>query len=302
MSTVPLGPFDGRVAAVIGDFVCTTPNQDRVFLPPMQKREVHLRADFRYGPDDATLWPQPWVQQYCHLGAILSKPDDSDDPLSIMWWNPTRDDFKTFDGGIVDGLGELSRVKFLSFQTMMTSLENRHEDYKKTTPKPNQLLSSLVKALHDACHRLESLKTAYSEMRFGVTEFQCYYLEARGCLDYLELYKPRIDGDKAPAETVAKCVGAFTNVARVAQDFHTAGLPVWLIRPSNLWDTPVQSNILDIVTPVKPVDILWISQNDPPFPVVYRGPATHPDRHAAIHIYSRTWLVFKDPFAESSNG
>jgi hypothetical protein len=78
---------------------------------------------------------------------------------------------RTFNGSIVDGLGELLRVKFLSYQTMMTSLENRHEDYKKTTPKPNQLLSLLVKAMHDACHRLESLKTAYSEMRFGVTEF-----------------------------------------------------------------------------------------------------------------------------------
>ena len=268
----------------------------------MQKREVQLRADFRYGPDDATLWPQPWVQPHCHLGAILRKPDDSNDPLSIMWWNPTRDDFKTFDAGLVDGLGELSRAKFLLFQTMMTGLENRLEDYKKTTPKPNHLLSTLVKAMHDACHRLGSLKTTYSEMRFGVTEFQRYYLEARGCLDYLELYRPRMDGEKPPAETVANCVGAFTNVAHVAQDFHTAGLPVWLLRPSKLWDTPVQSNILDIVTPINPADTLIVSQNVPPFPVVYRGLATHPDKHSAIHMYSRTWLVFKDPFADSSKG
>ena len=268
----------------------------------MQKREVQLHADFRYGPDDATLWPQPWVQPHCHLGAILRKPDDSNDPLSIMWWNPTRNDFKTFDAGLVDGLGELLRAKFLLFQTMMTGLENRLEDYKKTTPKPNHLLSTLVKAMHDACHRLGSLKTTYSEMRFGVIEFQRYYLEACGCLDYLELYRPRMDGEKPPAETVANCVGAFTNVARVAQDFHMAGLPVWLLRPSKLWDTPVQSNILDIVTPINPADTLIVSQNVPPFPVVYRGLATHPDKHSAIHMYSRTWLVFKDPFADSSKG
>jgi hypothetical protein len=132
----------------------------------------------------------------------------SNDPLSIMWWNPTHDDFKSFDGSLVDGLGELSRSKFLSFQAMVTSLENRIEDYKKTS-KPNNLLSSLVKAMQDACLRLGSLKTTYSEMRFGVTEFQRYYLEARGCLDYLELYKPRMDGQKPPAETVANCVGRF---------------------------------------------------------------------------------------------
>ena len=61
------------------------PNQDQIFLPPLQSREVHLHANLRYGPDNPTLWPQPWVSVYCHLGAIPRKPDDSGDPLSIMW-------------------------------------------------------------------------------------------------------------------------------------------------------------------------------------------------------------------------
>lgn len=108
-SLVPLGPFDGRVAAVVEDFVCTTPNQTRIFLPSMRKAEVRLRADARYGPDDPTLWPQPWVERYCHLGAIPRKPDDPNDPLSIMWWDPTCDDFKSLDGSLVDGIGELCR-------------------------------------------------------------------------------------------------------------------------------------------------------------------------------------------------
>jgi hypothetical protein len=54
----------------------------------MQSTEVKLRADIRYGPDDPTLWPQPWVGLYCHLGAIPRKPDDPNDSLSIMWWDP----------------------------------------------------------------------------------------------------------------------------------------------------------------------------------------------------------------------
>jgi hypothetical protein len=150
---VPLGPFDGRVAARIKDFVCTTPNQNRIFLPSMQRREVYLRADVRYGPDDPTLWPQPWIQVYCHLGAIPRQPDDPDDPLSIMWWNPTRDDIQSYDAGLVDGIGVLSRSKFLSFQAMMTSLEDRLATYKTTAPKTNILLLSLVKAMQDACRQ-----------------------------------------------------------------------------------------------------------------------------------------------------
>jgi len=69
------------------------------------------------------------------LGAILRKPDNPNDPLSIMWWNPTCDDFKSFEESLVDGLGELSRPMFLSFQAMMTSLENRFGDYKKSSLK-----------------------------------------------------------------------------------------------------------------------------------------------------------------------
>ena len=223
---------------------------------------------------------------YCYLGAIPRKPDKSENPLSLMWWNPTRDDFKSFQGTHVDGLGELSGARFLSFKAMMTSLESRFEDYKKSSPKPNIHLLSIMKAAQDACLCLGSLKTTYSEMRFGVTEFQRYYLEVCGCLDYLEIYKPRMDGQKPPAETVANCIGAFTNVARIAQDFYTAGLPVWLLRPSELWDTPVECNILEVVTPVNPTDALCVSPHDPPFAPIFSGPASHPNRHGAIHIYS----------------
>ena len=127
--TVPLGPFDGRVAGIVKDFVVTTPNQSQIFLPPIQKRDVFLRADFRYSPDDPRLWPQPWIPTYCHLGAIPSKPDDPNDPLAPMWWDPTHDDFKTFDSGVVDGLGELKRSKFLLLRGLMINLESRLDNY-----------------------------------------------------------------------------------------------------------------------------------------------------------------------------
>jgi hypothetical protein len=56
---VPLSPFGGKVAAVVGDF-CKTPNQIRISLPLMHLTELKLRADVCYGSDDPTLWSQPW--------------------------------------------------------------------------------------------------------------------------------------------------------------------------------------------------------------------------------------------------
>jgi hypothetical protein len=237
---------------------------------------------------------------YCHLGAMPSKPDDPNDPLTLMWWDPTLADFKTFDAGIVDGLGEMKRSKFLLLRGLMMSLESRIDDFQKATP--NLFLSSMAKSMRDACQRLGSLKTTYSQMRFGLAEFQRYYLEVLGFLDYMEIYKPRMDGTKPPAETVAKCVGAFTFNARTVQDFHTAGLPIWFLRPSKIWDSAVNCNILKVVTPISPGDALCIAEHDPPFPRIFRGPANDPDRHGAIHVFSRNWLVFKDPFSEPSKG
>jgi hypothetical protein len=284
------------VAAVVQDFVCTTPNQTRIILPPKTTIEVRLRADVRYGPDDPTLWPQPWVEAYCHLGAIPRKPDDPNDPLSIMWWDPTGDDFDSFGGSLVDGLGQLTASKLLSLQQMMSSIEGRMEDHKKAFPDPNKHLLMLVRAMQDSFARLDSLKTTFTEMRFSVTEFQRYYLEMYGCLDYLEIYVGRIEGKLPPADSIMNCVGAITNVPRVVQDFYTAGLPVWFLRPSSLWDTPFRCNILETVTPLDPADILCVSDHDPFFRTIFIGSPADAKKHGAFYTSLRKWAVFKDPF------
>jgi hypothetical protein len=262
----------------------------------MQETEVKHRADVRYGPDDPTLWPQHWVEMHCHLGAIPRKPEDPDVPLSIMWWDPTCDDFESFGGSLVDGLGELSRSRLLSLREMMSIIESRIKEHKRNFPRTNQRLLLLVRAMQDSFARLDSLKTTFTEMRVGVTEFQRYYLEIYGCLDYLEIYKPRMEGERPQAETVMNCMGAITNIPRIVQDFHTAGLPVWFLRPSTNWDSPARCNILETVTPLDPADVLCVSENDPPFRTIFYGSSMDPKKHSAFYTYTRMWLVFKDPF------
>ena len=283
------------VAAVIGDFICTSPNQTQIYLPCMQKTEVRLRADSRFGPDDPILWPQPWVEAYCHLGSIPRKPDDVNDPLSIMWWDPTEDDFNS-SATVAGGLGELSGSKLSSFRKMKSDLESRVEDHAQTFPNPNKFLLLLVNGMRHSFTRLSSLKTTFAEMRTGVTEFQQYYLEIYGCLDYLEIYKPRMQGERPPAECVTNCMGAITNIPQIVQDFWTAGLPVWFLRPSSVWDSDVNCNILKIVTPLDPTEILCVDHHYPPFPPIFYGSSADPKKHNAFYSLSRMCLVFQDPF------
>jgi hypothetical protein len=182
---------------------------------------------------------------------------------------------------------------------MKCSMEGRIKDHKFSFKDPVKPLFLLERAMQDSFIRLESLKTTFTEMRVGVTQFQRFYLEMYGLLNYMEICRPRMDGERPPAETIMNCVGAITNVARTAQDFHTAGLPVWFLRPSTAWDSSCRCNILKIVNPLNPADILCVSEHFPPFPAIYYGSANDPKKQNAIHTHSRYWLAFKDPFGGS---
>ena len=82
------------------------------FPPPMQRQDIFLHSDFHYGPDDLTLWPQPFMYEYHHLGAIPRQPEDSKNPLSIMWWNLTHTHFVPLESGVFDRIGQLSTSKY----------------------------------------------------------------------------------------------------------------------------------------------------------------------------------------------
>ena len=153
--------------------------------------------------------------------------------------------------------------------------------------------------MQDAFTCLDSLKTTFTEMRLCIAEFQCYYLELYGCLDYIKIYKPHMDGARPPVESVKNCIGTITNIPHIVQDFYTAGLPIWLLQPSTVWDSPVRCNILKTVTPLNPDDVLCILEHYLPFPAIFYGSVTDPKRHGACYTHSQMWLIFKDPFGGS---
>ena len=131
-------------------------------------------------------------------------------------------------------------------------------------------------------------------MALGVTEFQHCYLELRGLLNYLKIYKLRIEGIESPATTVATSVGAITVLLQVVQDFFRAGIPIWYIQPCQPGSFP--HNVLNIVTPFEPINFLCLDKPDPPFPVIYDGDLNLHNRYDAYYRFLQTRLVFRDLF------
>ncbi|PBL01562.1 hypothetical protein ARMGADRAFT_907067, partial [Armillaria gallica] len=71
----------------------------------------------------------------------------------------------------------------------------------------------------------------FERLRLCVAETQRVALELRAYIEYHTTFTPRIH---SPSSIVWKAeldlVGAFTTSTLTAQEFHKAGIPVWLLR------------------------------------------------------------------------
>ena len=292
--------LDGEVGALIlqAKFFVTSANQPYIPNPPLgDQRQVQLRANSLYGNDDPILWPQPYMPFNAHFAAI-PRPN-SLEGHDIIWWHPEDRYFEQHSFGTSPflGLGKLVSPKFKCLEASVTSLLKRIEKYASSSPAQHHppTLKPYVKWLEHGLVQLQSVYTTFQQMVFIMRSIQRVWLETTALLDYMEVYKPRMDGHSPPAACIADTIGAFTNSIQVAQDFFTAGLPCWLIKPTS---TFVDQNILNIVELFNPTFIL--DRHPFPYPVIFKGPASAEEKYNSIHRYARNFLRCPDPFNATS--
>ena len=114
-------------------------------------------------------------------------------------------------------------------------------------------------------------------------------------LDYMEIYKPRMDGHTPPGD-VADTVGTITTSIHVAQDMFLAGLPWWLIRPSSAFCDEKISVIGEIFNPKEYVNLNPHKFN---YLVIFKGVATDLQKYCAMETFACNFLCSRDPFALS---
>ncbi|KAJ7140628.1 hypothetical protein C8R44DRAFT_726364 [Mycena epipterygia] len=296
---VPLGPFDGRVGAVVRigaeSYFITT---NTTYIPPLASVEtphrVYLRSDMRFGTDDPTVCPQPFSSNYCHLMAMPKRESCPD--LQVMWWDPTIQDFEA-GSAITRGLGKLAHSRLSRFLEPVNAIMRRCHQYKASTSKPPAIFGQLIQCMVMTLERLQTLPSTYDKMVFSVTTLQRSYLELHALLEYMTVFKPRMDsyGLRKSSPIVTPCMGTITHDAQMAQFLFDAGVPFWFLRPTYIFDS---ENILTI----EPVEALWFPlQQDLPkgHVVIYSGDNTDSKieamNRAALHVQ---W--YRDPFSRDA--
>ena len=292
---------DGKVGALVldGTHFITSPNQNHVPKPPFgRNRKVFLRENSLYGDDDPMLWPQPYNSFYCHHAAIPRPCSLSNH--QIIWWKPTEDCFDTYTHSMVSipGLGKLSKKQQQKLQSTVSFLISHVIEYTSSVIEAQvpSTLGPLVKMVEHGMARLQTVWMNFRQVSFSVRDVQRCWLEITAILDYMTIFKPRMDSMNTPPHPVATTIGVFTMEVRVAQDFFHAGLPCWLIRPASAWS---DINILNVVPLSDPDNHLVLEPHRVYCPPVYVGPATSSEKYHAIQKFARGFLRYPDPFGDA---
>lgn len=284
--------FDGVVGSVLSqgmEFVISA-NMTLIREPQMGQRHVTLRKDFRYGPDDYTLWPQLYLSQFPHHGCIPAQPVDGfNHDLAVLWWDPSPADLVQLGGNLLRGRVQLGPEAMSRLQKVADQIAARASSVQTR----NTHLSRLLNGLRQMLFRLRRLPMNEEMTRFSITEYQRYALEAIGALDYLQVYLPRINGDTPPATDTAETIGVFVTNDRLAQEFLQAGIPYWWIRP--LSDLPAAriDSVVDLRSPSGTICTEPISL---PSVAIFSGSADDPKKYDAIYSFSRSWFCVSDPY------
>ena len=198
--------------------------------------------------------------------------------------------------GLVSGLGKLCCWKFNELRTYVIFLIHHVTKYQESMPAeqhPPNLLPS-VKWLQQVIDQLSLVQMSFCHIEFVIWDLQRVWLNIWTVLDYMEIYKPCMDGISPPSRNVADTIGTFTMSIRVAQDMFLTSLPCWLIWPSNTFS---KEKIFVIGEVFHPKEYIVLEPHTFNYPVIFQGTATSHDKYWNIELFAHNFLCSQDPFA-----
>ncbi|TFK59404.1 hypothetical protein BDN72DRAFT_945812 [Pluteus cervinus] len=112
-------------------------------------------------------------------------------------------------------------------------------------------------------------------------------------MDYMEIYKPRMDGEEPspPADQVAMTMGVFVFLPQVAAFYFKARLPFWMVQPM---DSRSSQNVLSLINVTPPTRLVHV--NLPPGQTIWSGAAGDIMKVLAIQDTAFGTMGYANPF------
>ncbi|KAK0473821.1 hypothetical protein EDD18DRAFT_1368482 [Armillaria luteobubalina] len=254
----------------------TTPNGSFIPRPPTAT-EILLHEDGRFGHHDPTRAPQFFNAKFCHFSVILRCPGPKDDThpyrnwLDTIWYDVVDTDI-VYSTGYLTHIGLLSQEVHSRFQHAFNYIDecsSAAHSSKRFSEEFNGFLGIRCIRLEALVNRTRSVMMDSMTIHVQVAAMQSYWLELVARLDYMEHYQPVMNGKTHRDDTLnsSQLMGTFT-----------VNLDV----------------ILKAEEPV--VFPLNTSLPSPPFPVVYKGDPSHPQKFYAMHCFTQIFNTYRNPF------
>ncbi|KAK0461492.1 hypothetical protein IW261DRAFT_1428529 [Armillaria novae-zelandiae] len=278
---------DGCIGTYIEEhkIFITMPNGSFIPRPPTAM-EILLHEDGRFGHHDPTRAPQFFDAKFCHFSVIPHRPGPKDDThpyrnwLDTIWYDVADTDI-VYSTGYLTHIGLLSREVHSQFQHTFNYIDkcsSAARSSKQFSEEFNGFLSIWCTCLEALVNQTRSVMMDSMTIRVQVAAMQSYWLELVAGLDYMEHYQCQL-------------MGTFTVNLDVAEQHIRAGIPVYLVQPVDQFSNQV---ILKAEEPV--VFPLNTSLPSPPFPVIYKGDPSHPQKFYAMHRFIQIFNTYRNPF------
>ncbi|KAK1224749.1 hypothetical protein PQX77_012333 [Marasmius sp. AFHP31] len=307
----PYTAVDGQVGswAEDGRFFVTSPNSSVIYKPLFGPRDVYLRQDYLLGAEDPLLYPQPFLPDRCHWAAIPRRPLRPESARAKWWTFPPPEAFVNEPDSSVKGLGRWARDYVEQYEQDCANISERVSNYRSSQQSIagiNPVVTGLEGQLVRTLRHLMTMPLPFHRARQLWSFFRRWYLELVGALDWVELYKPVMDGQSSPSEDTkvnsAVAMGAFLTSIHDCEFFFKAGLPFWFVRPAHLHP---MTRVDEQVTPIAPesagicLDEIMSHKKE----ILYHGPLRDIKRAVAVEKFGLAIVDYStDPFSVPVDG
>ncbi|KAL0061182.1 hypothetical protein AAF712_012002 [Marasmius tenuissimus] len=277
----------------------TSPNRSTIPHPPLgSTRDLYLRRDGFYGPDDPVQYPQPLNSNYTYLACVPTPPISMTDMYfdDLCMWEK---DHRPSEFSIDDG--HESRA-LSAFSTSINRLRQRTKALLLSQPAWKHRFVELDLTIDLCLHRLRSPSTiSPRNLTRAVSELQRAWRTAVSIIDFVEIYQPRMmatsdlkevyQGTPHDQSTIRSRMGAFVWTPKDATLLFRAKLPVYYVREYKDFDRQI---ILEVTS----FHDLPVNNNAaiPSHPVVYVGQAGSDSKFAVIRAESIGCFNSPSPF------